>query len=185
MGRAQAAAQQQLRLIARTTAQSAQTLRRVTDASTQGAATVDSATTSLRQISDTIRDTAGTIEATAGVFNFTIPLTNTRPLAGVEESFRQQAAQLRTISTEIDQTESLAKNGDSLRTIGQQVQAPPRTWTTRQSILQLADGPGAGSVPALRGVRLILIWSVVFHLLVLGFAISFYILATAFRQFDV
>ncbi|MGI8855266.1 MAG: hypothetical protein ACR2JW_05920 [Thermomicrobiales bacterium] len=50
-------------------------------------------------------------------------------------------------------------------------------------IMQLADGPGAGSLPDIaHSVRLILIWSVVLHFLVLGFAISFYILATALRQ---
>ncbi|MGI8855265.1 MAG: hypothetical protein ACR2JW_05915 [Thermomicrobiales bacterium] len=83
LGHAQAAAQEQLRLIGRTTAQSSQTLRSVSDASNQGAVTVDSATTSIKQVSGTIRDTAGTIESTAGVFNFTIPVTNSHPLAGV------------------------------------------------------------------------------------------------------
>ena len=185
MGRAQASAQEQLRLIGRTTAQSSQTLRSVADASTQGAGTVDSATTSIKQISGTIRDTAGTIESTAGVFNFTIPITNTRPLAGVEASFRQEANQLRNVSTEIDQTgTSLAANSGNLRTIAQQVQATAQnTDTIANQIMQLADGPGSGSVPGItRSVRLILIWSVIFHLLILGFAISFYILATALRQ---
>jgi hypothetical protein len=185
MDRAQGAAERQLRLIGQTTAQSAQTLRTVTDASTQGAATVDSATQSLKQVSSTIRDTAGTIEATAGVFDFTIPIANTRPLAGVDQSFRQQAAQLRTISTQIDgTTDSLATNGTSLRTIAQEVQTVSQNMDAiANQILQLADGPGVGSVPDIaHSVRMILVWSVVLHLLVLGFAISFYILATAFRQ---
>ena len=188
MGQAQASAQDQLRLIGRTTAQSSQTLRSVADASNQGAATVDSATTSIKQISGTIRDTAGTIESTAGVFNFTIPITNTRPLAGVEASFRQEATQLRNVSTEIDQTgTSLATNSGNLRTISQQVQATAQnTDTIANQIMQLADGPGSGSVPGITSsVRLILIWSVVLHLLILGFGISFYILATTLRQFDV
>lgn len=185
MDRAQAAAQQQLRLIARTASQSSQTLRSVTDASAQGAATVDSATTSLAHISATIRDTAGTMEATAGIFDFAIPITNTRPLAGVDASFRQEAAQLRSIATEVDATgTSLAANGSNLRTIGQEVQSVSRDADAIASqVRQLADGPGSGSVPAIaRNVRLILLWSAVLHLLVLGFALSFYILATALRQ---
>lgn len=185
MGRAQAAAQDQMRLIGRTTAQSSQTLRSVSEASTQGATTADSATTSIKQVSGTIRDTAGTIESTAGVFNFAIPITNARPLAGVEASFRQQAAQLRNVATEIDQTgDSLAMNGGSLRTIAQQVQEVSRnTDAIASQVLHLADGPGAGSVPDIAdNVRLVLIWSIVLHALVLGFAISFYILATALRQ---
>ncbi len=185
MDRAETAAQQQLRLIGRTASQSSVTLRSVTDASTQGAATVDSATTSLKQVSGTIRDTAGTIEATAGLFNFTVPITNAHPLAGVDASFRQQAAQLRTVSTELDQTgTSLAANGSNLRTIGQEVQTVSQDMDTiANQILQLADGSGAGNIPAIaRNVRIILIWSAVLHLLVLGFAISFYILATVLRQ---
>jgi uncharacterized phage infection (PIP) family protein YhgE len=185
MGRTQASAQEQLRLIGRTTAQSSQTLRSVADASTQGAATVDSATTSIKQVSTTIRDTAGTIESTAGVFNFAIPITNSHPLAGVETSIQQEATQLRAVSNEIDQTgTSLASNSGNLRTIAQQVQATAQnTDAIANQIMQLADGPGSGSVPDItRSVRLILIWSVVLHLLILGFAISFYILATALRQ---
>lgn len=185
MDRAEVAAQQQLRVIGRTASQSSRTLHSVTDASTQGAATVDSATTSLTQVSGTIRDTAGTIEATAGVFNFTVPITNARPLAGVEASFRQEAAQLRSISTELEKTgTSLASNGGNLRTIGQEVQSVSQdTDTIANQILQLADGSGPGGVPAIaRNVRIILVWSAMFHLLILGFAISFYILATALRQ---
>lgn len=185
MGHARAAAQEQLRLIGRTTAQSAQTLRSVSDASTQGAATVDSATVSIKQVSGTLRDTAGTIESSAGVFNFSIPITNARPLASVEATFRQQAAQLRDVSNEIDQTgASLATNGGNLRTIAQQVQATAQNMDAiANQIFQIADGPGSGSVPdVVHGVRLILIWSVVLHVLLLGFAISFYILATALRQ---
>lgn len=185
MGRAQNAAERQLRLIGQTTAQSAQTLRSVADASVQGAATADSATMSLRQVSATVRDTAGTIEATAGVFAFAVPITNDRPLAGVETSFRQQAAQLRTIATQIDgTTDSLAMNGTNLRVIAQQVQAVSQNMDVIATQIQrLADGPGIGSVPNIaRNVRLILIWSVVLHLLILGFAVSFYILATALRQ---
>jgi hypothetical protein len=185
MGRAQAAAQEQLRLIGRTTAESSRTLRSVSDASTQGATTVDSATASITKVSGTIRDTATTIESTAGVFDFAIPVTNAHPLAGVEASFRQQAAQLRDVSNEIDQTgASLATNGGNLRTIAQQVQATAQnTDMIANQIMHLADGPGSGSVPDIaHGVRLILIWSVVLHLLLLGFAISFYILATALRQ---
>ncbi|GEM_PF-6817992 len=183
--RAQAEAQQQLRLIGHTAAQSSQALRSVTDASTQGATTIDSATMSLTHVSATIRDTAGTIEATAGAFNFTIPITNVRPLASVDASFRQAAAQLRSISAEIDKTgASLTANGNTLRTIGQEVQTVSQDMdAVANQILRLADGPGSGNVPAIaRNVRLILIWSVVLHLLVLGFAISLYILATALRQ---
>jgi hypothetical protein len=185
MGRAQEAAQAQLRLIGRTTAQSSQTLRSVSDASTQGATTVDSATTSIKQVSGTLHDTADTIESTAGIFNFAIPVTNAHPLAGVEMSIQQEAAQLRAVSTEIDQTgASLASNSGNLRTIAQQVQATAQnTDAIANQIMQLADGPGSGSVPDIaRSVRLILIWSVVLHLLILGFALSFYILATALRQ---
>lgn len=185
IGQAERGAQDQLHGLSRTASQSAQTLRSVTDASTQGGATVDSATASLRQVSGTIRDTAGTIEATASVFDFTIPITNTRPLAGVDQSFRQQANQLRTIATQIDQTnDSLGKNAGNLRTIGQQVALVANNTDDLANQLQrFADGPGPNSVPAVaHDVRVLLIWSVVLHFLVLGFAISFYILATALRQ---
>ncbi|MCA1723945.1 MAG: hypothetical protein LC748_06810 [Thermomicrobia bacterium] len=185
IGEAERGAQEQLRGLSRTTAQSAQTLRGVTDASTQGGTTVDSATMSLRQVSGTIRDTAGTIDATAGVFNFAIPITNAHPLAGVEQSFRQQADQLRTIATQIDQTnDALGKNGDSLRGIGQQVAlVANNTDDLASQLKRFADGPGPNSVPAIaHDVRILLIWSVVLHVLILGFALSFYILTTALRQ---
>ena len=75
-------------------------------------------------------------------------------------------------------------NGASLRTIAQEVQVVSQNMDAiANQIQQLADGPGVGSVPNIaHNVRLILIWSVVLHLLILGFAISFYILATALRQ---
>lgn len=182
---AEGAAQGQLRALSGASAQSAQTLRSVTDASTQGAATVDSATTSLQQVSQTVRDTATTLENTAGVFNFTIPITNMKPLAGVDETFRQEATQLRTVATQIDQTGgSLAKNGDSLRTIGQQVTLVAANMDDLSaSLTRFADGPGPSSIPAIAwDIRALLIWGVIFHIMVLGFAISFYILATALRQ---
>ena len=103
----------------------------------------------------------------------------------MEASFRQEATQLRNVSTEIDQTgTSLATNSGNLRTISQQVQATAQnTDTIANQIMQLADGPGSGSVPGITSsVRLILIWSIVLHLLILGFGISFYILATTLRQ---
>jgi hypothetical protein len=185
ISQAERGAQNQLHALSRTATQSAQTLRSVTDASMQGGATVDSATTSLRQVSATIRDTAGTIEATASAFDFTIPIANTRPLAGVDQSFHQQADQLRTVATQIDQTnDSLGKNSDTLRTIGQQVAlVANNTDDLANQLARFADGPGPNSVPAIaHDVRVLLIWSVVLHLLILGFAISFYIIATTLRQ---
>ncbi|MCA1666956.1 MAG: hypothetical protein LC793_06035, partial [Thermomicrobia bacterium] len=152
---------------------------------TQGGATVDSASTSLRQVSGTIRDTAGTLDATASVFDFTIPITNAHPLASVDQSFRQQADQLRTIATQIDQTnDALGKNGDNLRAIGQQVSlVATNTDDLANQLQRFADGPGPSSVPAIaHDVRILLIWSIVLHVLILGFALSFYILATALRQ---
>lgn len=73
---------------------------------------------------------------------------------------------------------------DGVRAIAQQVQAVSQNMDAIATQIQhLADGPGVGSVPNIaRNVRLILAWSVVLHLLILGFAISFYILATALRR---
>jgi len=185
VGRTERAAQSQLRSLGQTIAQSADTLRSTADASTQGAATVDMAATSLSQTSGSLRDVATTVEATAKVLNFTIPITNTRPLAGADENFRQVATQLRTIATSIDQTQdSLGKNSGNLRTIGQQVAIVAGNMDdVARQLRQSADGPSANSAPAIAGnVRLVLIWSMVLHLLLLVFAISFYILASIVRQ---
>ncbi len=180
VGRAEAAAREQLLQLSGNFNYVSASMRSVSEASTDAAASADEAKTSLGTASSAARGAAGTLDQTAGAINFTIPGTTLRPLAGVDVSFREQARQLRLLADQIDQTgTTLGSNSGDLRTIGAQV-AIMATEMNEASV-QLREFAGAGAGPsALRQItdstRLIIAWSVIVHLLLAAIGLCLYLL---------
>lgn len=162
-------AERELQQIAATLTQTGETLRTVTTTANQGATTVDDAAATLGTTATVIRDTATRMEEISGRINFTIPLTNTRPLAGVDETFRAEATQLRVYSGDVDRLrDSLGKNSTNLRAIAGDVTVMSGQITDVSTLLRQFAAPGTGDLAALsRSFRAILLWSVVMHLMLL------------------
>lgn len=180
--RAQTLAQAQLRESSATFKQVAVSLRTVADSADHAATTADGAKGTLGTASATTRNAAGTLDDTASAINFTIPFTNTKPLEGVDTNFRDTAKELRTLADTIDLTGgSLATNAADLRAISRDVDAMAvEMERVSDQLRQFAgDGPGeSGLVQITGGARMILAWSVVIHLLLLGMAMSMFLLTT-------
>lgn len=171
-------AQQQMRQVSDTLRQTSATLGTVTTAAQQGASTVDESTQALASAAQTARTTADRLDDTAGKINFTIPITNQKPLAGVDDNFRAEATQLRQFATEIDQTStSFAKNAGNLRTIADQVSTVAKQVNDIGTITDRFAAPGSGDIAAMaRDFRLVLMWSVVVHIMLLLMCIALIVL---------
>lgn len=180
--RAQTLAQAQLRESSATFKQVAASLRTVADSADHAATTADGAKGTLGNASATTRNAAGTLDDTASAINFTIPFTNTKPLEGVDTNFRDTAKELRGLADTIDLTGgSLETNAADLRAISRDVDAMAVEMDrVSDQLRQFAgDGPGeSGLVQITDGARMILSWSVVIHLLLLGMAMSMFMLTT-------
>ncbi len=160
-------AEGELQQIAAILTQTAQTLRTVTATANQGATTVDDAATTLGITATVIRDSATRMDDISGKLNFTIPIANTKPLAGVDESFRAEATQLRAYSGDVDRLHtSLSSNSTNLRAIAGDVTVMSQQITDVSVLLRQFAAPGTGDLAALnRNFRYILLWSVVMHLM--------------------
>jgi methyl-accepting chemotaxis protein len=182
IARAETVAQEQLRETSATFRQVAGSLRTVSDSAEHAATTTDDANDTLGEAATTTRNAAGTLDETAGAINFTIPFTNTKPLEGVDTSFRDTATELRTLADSLDQTGgSLELNGNDLRAISRDVDTMALQMDeVSDQLRQFAgDGPGeSGLMQITGGARLIISWSVVLHLLLLAMAICLYLLTT-------
>jgi hypothetical protein len=180
--RAQGVAQAQLRETSATFRQVATSLRTVADSAEHAAGTADGAKGTLGEASATTRNAAGTLDETAKAINFTIPFTNTKPLEGVDQNFRNTATELRTLAGTIDETgASLELNASDLRAIGRDVDGMATQMDrVSEQLRQFAgDGPGeSGLLQITAGTRLILSWSVVIHLLLFAMAICLFLLTT-------
>lgn len=162
-------AEREVQEIAAILNQTSQTLRTVTATANQGATTVDDVTATLGVTATVIRDTATRMEDVSGRFNFTIPLTNARPLAGVDDNFRAEATQLRAYSGDVERLRtSLGSNSTNLRAIAGDVTVMSQQITDVSALLRQFSAPGTGDLAALsRSFRYILLWSVVMHLMLL------------------
>lgn len=171
-------AQRQVRQVSDTLRQTSTTLASVVTASQQGAATVDESTQALRDASQTIRVTADRLDDTAGKINFTIPLTNQRPLAGVDDNFRAEATQLRQFATEVDRTrDALGKNAGNLRTIADQVNAVSKQVDDIGALTSNFAAPGSGDIAKLASeFRLVLLWSSIIHVMLLLMCVALIVL---------
>lgn len=173
-------AQRQMRQVSDTLRQTSVTLSTVTTAAQQGASTIDESTQALTNAAQTVRTTADRLDDTAGKINFTIPITNQRPLAGVDENFRAEAIQLRQFAVSIDQTSaSFAKNAGNLRTIADQVSTVAKQVNDIGTITDHLATPGSGDIAALaHDFRIVLLWSVVVHIMLLLMCIALIVLTS-------
>lgn len=169
---AEDATRARLRELSRTTAQGATSLRLSAATAKSAAVTVGTARDSLADVSRTVNDTATTMDEIAAAINFTIPFANTRPLAGVDERFRTQAAQLRTIATQLGDIQSaLTRNAADVRRIGDETATLATQFDTLSRELSLyADEPNTGLPALARGIRFALVWICLLHLVL--FAVS-------------
>jgi hypothetical protein len=172
-------AQRQIRQVSDALRQTAATLGTVTTSAQQGASTIDESTQALMSAAQTVRTTADRLDDTASKINFTIPITNQKPLAGVDDNFRAEAVQLRQFATEIDRTrDSFAKNAGNLRAIADQVTIVARQVNDIGTITDHLAAPGSGDVAAMaRDFRLVLMWSVVVHIMLLLMCVALIVLA--------
>ncbi len=179
MGRTEQDARRQVQQVSDTLRQTAATLGTVTTAAQQGASTVDESTQALMNAAQTVRVTADRLDDTAGKINFAIPVTGQRPLAGVDENFRAEATQLRQFATEIDRTrDSFAKNAGNLRTIADQVNIVARQVNDIGAVTDSLAAPGSGDIAKLaHDFRIVLLWSVVVHCMLLLMCIALIVLA--------
>jgi predicted transglutaminase-like cysteine proteinase len=173
-------AQRQMQQVSDTLRQTSATLGTVTTAAQQGASTVDESTQALTSAAQTVRATADRLDDTAGKINFTIPITNQKPLAGVDDNFRAEATQLRQFAVSIDQTSaSFAKNAGNLRTIADQVNTVAKQVNDIGTITDHFAAPGSGDIAALaRDFRIVLLWSVVVHIMLLLMCIALIVLTS-------
>lgn len=180
--RADAAARGQLRDLGATFREVAGSLRTVAASADHAAGTVDDAKATLGGAASTTRNAAGTLDQTAGVINFTIPFTNVKPLEGVDANFRDTATQLRGLADSIDKTGgSLGQNAGDLRAIGRDAGVMAgQVDRVADQLGQLAgDGPGPSGLTQLTSsARLLVSWSMVVHLLLLGLAVALYLITT-------
>lgn len=162
-------AEQELQQIAAILTQSGETLRAVTATANQGAMTVDDAAATLTTTATVIRDTATRMEDISGRINFTVPIANTKPLAGVDETFRAEAQQLRAYSGDVDRLRgTLGNNAGNLRALAGDVTVMSQQIADVSALLRQFAAPGTGDLAALsRNFRYILLWSVVMHLMLL------------------
>lgn len=183
--RAQGAAQAQLEEISGSFTQVAASLRTVSASANNAATSTNEAKLSLDGAAATTRAAADTLDYTAALINFSIPGLG-RPLAGVDVAFRNQGTQLRTLAGQIDQTGgALVQNDRDLRAISADVGTIARDVEAVSRQLRTFADPGAGGLGQITiATRLLVAWSVVIHLLLLGMAVSLYLLTLDDRRRD-
>lgn len=178
LARAQQDAQTQIAELSASFDRIGATLGTVSDSASHAATSVDDARSSLKSASDTTRSTANTLDQTAGLINFSI--YGVRPLAGVDQTFRDQATQLRMLAGQIDNTgASLGQNASDLRAISTQVILISNDVNgVSQQLRQFAGyGTGPGALAQItNGTRLMLGWSIVMHLVLFSVGIALYLL---------
>ncbi len=176
--------QNELRAISNNFTLIANTLTTVSSSATNAAGSVAQARLSLTEAASTTRSTADTLDQTAGVINFSIPGINIRPLAGVDANFRDEARQLRLLANNVDQTNAvLAQNVDDFNAISTDVASISRQMSDIAGQLRRLSGENDGTLDAVaNSARLMLIWSVVIHALLMALGLCLALLTIEERQ---
>ena len=180
--RAEALAHGQLGEVAAAVRQAAASLRGVAASADHAAATADDAQRTLDSAALTARDAAATFDETATAMEAVTALVAFVQPVEVDASFRDTAAQLRTLADTVDTTgDALGQNAGDLRAIGRDAGAMAgQLDRVADQLGQLAgEGPGPSGLLQLTGAaRLIIAWSAVLHLLILGLGLSHYLTTT-------
>ena len=181
IGAAQRVSQSELGEISDTFAQIATTLATVSASAAHASTSIGEARVALDDAATTTRSAADTLDQTAKVINFTVPGTTYMPLAGVDTGFRDQARQLRTVAGDVETTNAaLAQNGTDLQAISTDVAAVSRQMTDISGQLRRLSNDAGGSLSTVSdGIRLLILWSVAIHVLLLGLGVCLYLLTLA------
>ena len=173
--------QTELRQTSDTFAQVAVTLTTVSTSSANASVSVGEARVALDDAAKTTRSIADTLDETAKVVNFTVPGTTYKPLAGVDTSFRDQASQLRVVADDVAKTNTaLGQNGTDLKAISSDVATVSLQMSDISAQLRrLADDTGGTLSMATDGIRLLILWWLLIHLLLFVMGLCLYFLTVA------
>jgi methyl-accepting chemotaxis protein len=186
IGQIERSAQNELRQISNNFTLIANSLTTVSGSATNAADSVTQTRQSLTTAANTTRSTADTLDQTAGVINFAIPGTTIRPLAGVDTNFRDEARQLRILATNVDQTNAiLEQNVTDLNAISGDVAAISQQMSDIAAQLRRLSGENDGTLVAVaNSARLLMIWSVILHGLLMALGICLALLTIEERPVE-
>ena len=178
------AAQNQLREISNNFTLAANTLTTVSTSSANAATSVAQARQSLGETVTTTRDAATTLDQTAVAINFAIPGTTYRPLAGVDENFRDQARQLRILAGSVERTTTaIGQNERDLDDISRDVGAiSAQTSDIADQIRQLSRENDSPLALVANSARLLLVWSMLLHGLLFALGLCLWLLTVEERE---
>jgi hypothetical protein len=170
----------QIQQLSATINQVAITLQNASTAAQNGATTVGTIQDTLGSSATTIRGVSDTLGDIAGIVDFRVPGTNMQPLSGVDTRLREESTQLQSLAGDIQRTQTaLGQNATDLRAIGQNLALlAQQTAETAQQVQQFAASEETnGSMAALIAtIRLITLWVLLAHLIVLGIGIALFVL---------
>lgn len=157
--------QNQIRLISNNFTLVANTLTTVSTSANNASTSVEQARQSLGEAATTTRGAATTLDQTAGAINFAIPGTTYRPLAGVDNNFREQARQLRMLADNVEQTNTaIGQNVQDLGAISRDVGSISGQMSGIADQLRQLSGEENSPLRLVAGsARLLLIWSMILH----------------------
>lgn len=181
IGRAERIIRTQVNESADTFTQVATSLQTASDSALHAGVTVDDAQSSLTSASTTLTDLAGTLDQSGSAINVAIPGLGVRPFAGVQSNFRDQATEFRDLAKTVDSTrDAFGGNATDLRTIGTTVSGLAVTMRARARQLHaFSDGDsGANLASITTPIRVLVAYSILMHLLLLGIGASLFVLTT-------
>lgn len=186
VGIVERATQNEIRRISNNFTLIANTLTTVSTSATNAATSVTQTRQSLTEAAATTRSAATTLDQTATAINFTIPGTTYSPLAGVDTNFHDQARQLRSLGDNVDQTNAaLGQNVDDLGAISRDVASIAARMSDIADQLRRLSGDNDGALAAVAtSARLLLIWSMVIHALLVALGLCLFLLTIEERTPD-
>ena len=177
------ATQNQIRQISNNFILVANTLTTVSTSANNASTSVEQARQSLGEAATTTRGAATTFDQTAGAINFSIPGTTYRPLAGVDTNFRDQGRQLRTLADNVDQTNTaIGQNVQDLGAISRDVGSISGQMSgIADQLRQLSAEENSPLTLVAGSARLLLIWSMILHGLLLALGLCLWLLTVEER----
>ncbi len=179
VGRAERIIRAQITESADTFTQVAASLQTTSDSALHAAVTIDTTQSSLTSASTTLTNLAGTLDRSGSALNIAVPGIGTRPFAGAQSNFSDQANEFRDLAKTVDTTrDSFAGNATDLRAISTTVGDLAVTMRVHARQLRtFADGgTGANLATITTPVRVLLAYSILMHLLFLGIGASLFFL---------